>query len=230
MEEINLKELFDYVKERILMIIIIVLAVLVVGCVYSVFVKTPMYKSATSIVLVSDDGQAGTQASISQSDVQLNKSLVPTYKEIVTSRKILEKVISNLSIDVSYEQLVKMVTISNNTNTEIIKIEVRNSDKALAADIANEIRIVFGEEIKNIYQVQNVKTVDKATEAAKPYNINMAKDFLIYLVIGVVVACGTIFVIYYFDTTIKSADEIEKKLGLPVVGIIPKVKRKESSR
>ena len=230
MEEINLKELFDYVKERILMIIIIVLAVLVVGCVYSVFVKTPMYKSATSIVLVSDDGQAGTQASISQSDVQLNKSLVPTYKEIVTSRKILEKVISNLSIDVSYEQLVKMVTISNNTNTEIIKIEVRNSDKALAADIANEIRIVFGEEIKNIYQVQNVKTVDKATEATKPYNINMAKDFLIYLVIGVVVACGTIFVIYYFDTTIKSADEIEKKLGLPVVGIIPKVKRKESSR
>lgn len=230
MEEINLKELFDYVKERILMIIIIVLAVLVVGCVYSVFVKTPMYKSATSIVLVSDDGQAGTQASISQSDVQLNKSLVPTYKEIVTSRKILEKVISNLSIDVSYEQLVKMVTISNNTNTEIIKIEVKNSDKALAADIANEIRIVFGEEIKNIYQVQNVKTVDKATEASKPYNINMAKDFLIYLVIGVVVACGTIFVIYYFDTTIKSADEIEKKLGLPVVGIIPKVKRKESSR
>ena len=230
MEEINLKELFDYVKERILMIIIIVLAVLVVGCVYSVFVKTPMYKSATSIVLVSDDGQAGTQASISQSDVQLNKSLVPTYKEIVTSRKILEKVISNLSIDYTYEQLVKMVTISNNTNTEIIKIEVKNSDKALAADIANEIRIVFGEEIKNIYQVQNVKTVDKATEASKPYNINITKDFLIYLVIGIVVACGTIFVIYYFDTTIKSAEEIEKKLGLPVVGIIPKVKRKESSR
>ena len=67
MEEINLKELFDYIKERLLMIIIMVLAVLVIGSVYSVFVKTPMYRSKTSIVLVSDDGQAGTQSTISQS-------------------------------------------------------------------------------------------------------------------------------------------------------------------
>jgi len=230
MEEINLKELFDYIKERLLMIIIMVLAVLVIGSVYSVFIKTPMYKSKTSIVLVSDDGQAGTQATLTQSDVQLNKGLVPTYKEIVTSRKIIEKVISNLSIDYSYESLVKMVTVSNNTNTEIIEITVKNSDKALAADIANEIRIVFGDEIKNIYQLQNVKTVDKATEADKPYNINIFKDLVIYCLIGVVLSFGTIFVIYYFDTTIKSAEEIEKKLGLPVVGIIPKVKRKESSK
>jgi capsular polysaccharide biosynthesis protein len=230
MEEINLKELFDYIKERLLMIIIMVLAVLVIGSVYSVFVKTPMYRSKTSIVLVSDDGQAGTQSTISQSDVQLNKGLVPTYKEIVTSRKIVEKVITNLSIDYTYEELVKMVTVSNNTNTEIIEITVKNADKALAADIANEIRIVFGDEIKNIYQLQNVKTVDKATEAEKPYNINIFKDLVIYLLIGIVVSFGTIFVIYYFDTTIKSADEIEKKLGLPVVGIIPKVKRKDSSK
>ena len=230
MEEINLKELFDYIKERLLMIIIMVLAVLVIGSVYSVFVKTPMYRSKTSIVLVSDDGQAGTQSTISQSDVQLNKGLVPTYKEIVTSRKIVEKVITNLSIDYTYEELVKMITVSNNTNTEIIEITVKNADKALAADIANEIRIVFGDEIKNIYQLQNVKTVDKATEAEKPYNINIFKDLVIYLLIGIVVSFGTIFVIYYFDTTIKSADEIEKKLGLPVVGIIPKVKRKDSSK
>ncbi len=227
MEEINLMELFDYVKERFLMIVIMILAVLVVGCVYSVFVKVPMYRSETSIVLVSDDGQAGTQ-SFTQSDVQLNKSLVTTYKEIVTSRTILEKVIDNLSIDYSYEALQKMITVSNNTNTEIIKITVKNSDKALAADIANEIRSVFSDEIKNIYQIQNVKTVDKATEADKPYNINIVKDIAIYLIIGVVLSLGTVFVIYYFDTTIKSADEIEKKLGLPVVGIIPKVKRKEA--
>ena len=230
MEEINLKELFDYIKERIIMIIIMVLAVLIVGSVYSIFVKVPMYKSTTSIVLVSDDGTAGTQTTYTQSDVQLNKSLVSTYKEIVTSRQIIEKVISNLSIDYTYEELLKTITVSNNSDTEIIKIEVRNDDKALAADIANEIRIVFADSIKDIYSLQNVHTVDTAQEAKKPYNINLVKDLCIYLLIGIVLACGTVFVIYYFDTTIKSADEIEKKLGLPVIGIIPKVKRKESSK
>lgn len=229
MEEINLKELFDYIKERVIMIVIIVLAVLIVGCVYSIFVKVPMYKSTTSIVLVSDDGTTN-QTTYTQSDVQLNKSLVSTYKEIVTSRRILEKVIDNLSIDTTYEKLRKNVVVSNNKDTEIIEIEVKNSDKALAADIANEIRIVFADSIKDIYMLQNVHTVDTAQEADKPYNINIIKDGCIYILIGIVLAFGTIFVIYYFDTTIKSADEIEKKLGLPVIGIIPKVKRKESNK
>ena len=97
MEEINLKELFDYVKERLLIIIIIMLAVLVVGCVYSIFIKTPLYKSYSRVVLVSDDGTAaGGTGGVTQSDVQLNKSLVSTYSELVTSRTIMDKVIKSI--------------------------------------------------------------------------------------------------------------------------------------
>lgn len=223
MEEINLKELFDYIKERILIIVIIMLAVLVVGCVYSIFVKTPMYKSEAKLVLVSDDGLSSGNASYSQSDLTLNKNLVSTYSEIAVSRGIMDKVIKNLALNYTIEELQNRVTVTNVKETEIIKIQVVDPDKGLAADIANEIVKVFGEEIKNIYKLQNVATVDEADESDVPYNINVVKDIVIYIIVGTVLALGSVFVVFYFDTTIKSPEEVENKLELPVLGVIPKV-------
>ena len=66
-----------------------------------------------------------------------------------------------------------------------------------------------------------------AEEAEEPYNINIVKDMVIYLFVGIVLAFGVVFVIYYFDTTIKSSDEVENRFDLPVIGVVPKVKRKE---
>lgn len=226
MEEINLKELFDYLKERVLIVAIITLAILVVGCIYSIFIKTPMYKSQTTFVLVSDDGTAGG-GGYSQAEANLNKNLVSTYSDLVKSNRVIDKVIKNLSLNYSVNTLKGRITVINTTNTEIIKVNVEDPDKALAADIANELIKVFGEEIKEIYRLQNVSVVDVAEEAEYPYNVNIIKDIVIYLLVGIVLACGIIFVIYYFDTTIKSADEVEKKLGLPVFGIVPRVKYKE---
>lgn len=227
MEEINLKELFDYIKERILIVIIIMLGVLVVGCVYSIFIKTPLYKSTTRIVLVSDSGESSGNGSYTQSDLQLNQNLVSTYSEIVKSRKNLDTVIKNLALPYTIDQLYDNVAVSTVKDTEIIKIDVVDEDKGLAADIANEIVKVFGEEIKYIYKLQNVSTVDVAEESEEPYNINVLKDLVIYVLVGAVLALGSVFVVYYFDTTVKNAEEIETKIGLPVLGIVPKVKHKE---
>lgn len=225
MEEINLKELFEYIKERILIIMIIMLVVLIAGCLYSVFLKTPMYSSQTSFVLVSDDGSAS--GGYSQADATLNKNLVATYSDLVKSNRVVDKVIRNLSLDYSVSRLKGHINVTNKTNTEIIYVTVEDTDRALAADIANELIKVFGEEIKDIYRLQNVSIVDKAVEADAPYNINIVKDMALYLIVGMVLACGLIFVIFYFDTTIKSAEEVEKKLGIPVLGIVPKVKYKD---
>lgn len=230
MEEINLKELFDYIKERILIVAIILLAVLVVGCIYSIFLKTPMYRSNTTIVLVNDDGSAGGNTVLTQTELNVNRSLVSTYSEIIKSRLVLESVIKNLSLDYTYNQLYNNVAVSSQKDTEIIKVSVDDPDKALAADVANEIVKVFGEEIKGIYRLSNVSIVDKAVEANGAYNINIIKDLIIYILVGIVLGLGTIFVVYYFDTTIKSAEMIENKLGLPVYGVVPRAKHRENKR
>ena len=85
------------------------------------------------------------------------------------------------------------------------------------------IASIFTTEVQKLYKLNNVSVVDKAVDAIEPYNINYIKDNVIYLGIALFLSCGIIFIKFYFDTTIKTSEEIENKLGLTVIGIVPKV-------
>jgi len=220
MEEIDLRELFEYFKTKLLSIIIIVILVITVGNIYTTLTRVPLYKSDTTIVLVSE---ANTQNNYT--DLQMNKNLVDTYSEIIKSRKVLNPVIKNLKLKYSYNELKSSVSVSSVTNTEIIRVSVSNKNPKKAKEIANEIGIVFTDKIQKIYNLNNVSIVDTAIESKTPYNINYIKDNIIYIAIGLVLSCGLVFIKFYFDTTIKTSEEIENKLGLTILGIVPKVEK-----
>lgn len=224
MEEINLRELFDYFKSKILIISIILLGIVIIGSTYSLFIKKPMYDSSTKIILVNKDGTTGN-IGYTINDVNFNQSLVTTYSSIVKGKSVIKEVITNLDLDYNVKELTERVSVSPEADTEIIKITVKDEDPYLATDIANEIVEVFRKEITNIFELQNVSQIEVAEVEEEPYNINIIKDLIIYILIGAVISCGSIFVVYYFDTTVKSADEIESKFDLPVFGAVPKVKK-----
>mgnify|MGYP000106735518 FL=1 len=217
MEEINLKEVYSYFKSRLLWMILAIVVIVIIGNIYTILTRVPMYQSNTTIVLVGE-----SKKEYSQTDSQLNQNLIGTYSEIITSRKVLQQVIDNLKLKMTVDELSKKITTSSVEDTEIIRITVNNEKKKMAAEIANEVADVFSDEIQDIYNLENVAIIDKAEEADAPYNINYVKDNVIYLMIGVVLSFGVVFVMYYFDTTIKSSETVEEKLGLTVIGIVPK--------
>ena len=217
MEEINLKEVYSYFKSRLLWMILAIVVIVIIGNVYTILTRVPMYQSNTTIVLVGE-----SKKEYSQTDSQLNQNLIGTYSEIITSRKVLQQVIDNLKLKMTVDELSKKITTSSVEDTEIIRITVNNEKKKMAAEIANEVADVFSDEIQDIYNLENVAIIDKAEEADAPYNINYVKDNVIYLMIGVVLSFGVVFVMYYFDTTIKSSEVVEEKIGLTVIGIVPK--------
>ena len=221
MEEIDLKEMFDYFKNKILWIIVSVIVIIIVGNTYTIVTRVPMYRSDTTIVLVSEN----QNESYNSTELQLNKNLVGTYSEIIKSRRVLEPVIENLGLDYSYGELKSNVTVSSVTNAEIIRISVGDKNAQIATSIANEIANVFSTEVQKIYKLNNVSVVDKAVDNLKPYNVNYIKDNIIYIGIGIMLSCGIIFIKFYFDTTIKTGEEIENKLGLTVLGIVPNVEK-----
>ncbi len=217
MEEINLKEVYSYFKSRLLWMILAIVVIVIIGNVYTILTRVPMYQSNTTIVLVGE-----SKKEYSQTDSQLNQNLIGTYSEIITSRKVLQQVIDNLKLKMTVDELSQNITTSSVEDTEIIRITVNNEKKKMAAEIANEVADVFSDEIQDIYNLENVAIIDKAEEADEPYNINYVKDNVIYLMIGIVLSFGVVFVMYYFDTTIKSSETVEEKLGLTVIGIVPK--------
>ena len=213
MEEIDLKELFTFFKSKIGLFIVIVVGVCLVGSIYGLLLQKPMYSSYTTVIL-------GTDSTITQSDVTLNKNLVNTYAEIVKSKRVLEQVIDELSLEISYESLASMISVSTVNNTEIIKISVNDIDAVNAKNVANVTASVFAEEISSLFDMDNVNILDEADMSEKPYNINIVKQIVIYFMIGFVLAVGILFVIYYFDRTIKSVEQVEQKIKLPILGSV----------
>ena len=220
MEEINLKELGTYFLSHITIILGVMAVIFIVGCIYSVAIKKTMYHGTTSIVLVSQNTE------ITNSDIQVNRNLVETYTQIIKSRKILSEVISGLGLSYSEETLASRVSVSAITDTDIIKISVSDRSNQLAAQIANKIAEVFMADIKTRYNLQNVSVLDEAIAESSPYNVNIIKEIVLYLMIGIIVGCVIVFIMYYFDTSIKSSTEIEEKFGLVVLGNVPYVEKR----
>lgn len=221
MEEINLKELFDYFVSKWFMVAFAAVVCVVFGAVYTIFFKTPLYNSYTTMVLTTNNENTNINQSITQSDITLNKNLISNYRVIMKSHSILNQVINNLDLNMTTDELKKMVNVTTEDDTEIIRISVNGADKEVAKDVANEIARVFSNDVARYYSIKNVAIVDYAEVSNNPYNISLLKTVVLAMLIGIVLSCAVIFVMFYFDTTIKSTDEIETKIGLPTLGVVP---------
>lgn len=228
MEEINIKELAKFFLSKIKIILLIVLVFFIGGFIYINFLLTPMYHGSTTLILVSDN-QNESSTTI-QTEVALNKNLVTTYSEIVKSRSVLQKVIRELDLNMSVKELSRQISVSSVEDTEIIKIEVSNEDNRMAKDIADTTANVFKKEVQKIYNLTNVSIVDKAYLEKQPYNINLTKQLSIISIAGLFVGGIIVFLIFYFDTSIKSGNDIEEKLGLSVIGNVTLVNHDKNKR
>lgn len=224
MEELDLKELFGIFWAKKVHIILLILIFIVTGFIYSYIFLVPEYQSITQILLAKSNAttQDGTTQGMTTSQVTLNQQLVSTYSELVKSESVLTQVKDNLKMDKSIEELRKNITVSTKDDTEIIQISVVDEDAEMAKNIANEVANVFIEQIaKGYYAMDNVYVVDEAKVEEEPYNINHLKDLAIFGAIGFVVACVYVLIANMLDTTVKSKEDIEKKLGLTVLTTIP---------
>ena len=223
MEEIDLKELFEFIKKKIGLLITITVVICLLGCIYGLFIQKPMYKSYTTIILGGNETTASQ--TITQSDITLNKNLVDTYAEIVKSRRVLEQVIAELDLEETYEELSNKISVSSVNNTEIIKITVADSNPIEAKNVANVTANFFSKEVVKLYNMNNVNVLDEANEANEPYNINIPKQVIIYFFIGIIIALSILFIIFYFDRTIKSVEQVEQKIKLPILGGVEEYKK-----
>ena len=224
MEELDLKELFNIFWERKLEIVVILLISIVIGAVYSFLIVEPKYTSYTTVLLTQGTGkeQNETSSSITQSDLTLNSNLVATYRDIITSRAVLQEVISNLNIQgLTEENLKKSITVNQKSATEILEIKVTNANPNYAEIIANKTTEVFSKKVGEIFKINNVYIVDKAEASQTPSNINHTKDIVIFMFVGIVIACGYILLVNMIDDTVKTEADIEKITGLKVLASIP---------
>ena len=225
MEEINLRDLLSYFKKHLILFIVVVLFVVSAGTIYSVFIQKPEYKAQATVILSSDKSKTTIQ-----SEINANKNLIDTYTEVVKSHRVLDRVKSEMQINDNYEQLVKKVTVASLKDTEIISISVVDLDKYHSYSLANKIADTFTDEISQIYNDKSVNVLDRAVEPQKPYNVDIVKQEAIYAAAGIVLATAVIFLMFYFDRTIKTTEQIEQLFKLPIYGKVRKLETEKQKQ
>ena len=219
MEEIDLRELWNYYKKYIITIITIVLLCAGALFLYSEFLKKPMYSSSAKVILVKNgDG------SINQNDITLNQKLVSAYTQIIKSKTVVDKVNEELNLNYSYEKLLGEINVTSATDTELLKITVTDANAKTASDIANEVVNVFTEEAKKMYKINNISVLEDAAVSQKPSNIHTIKDMIVAVFVGFVVSSGIVFIKFYFDDTVRDIDTVENNLKLPILAKVYKDK------
>ncbi|MEM1502833.1 YveK family protein [Domibacillus sp. 8LH] len=216
-ETISLKELAQTLKKRLKLIILITIAAALISGIISYFVLTPIYQSSTQVLV----NQAKTEQQLyNPSEVQTNLQLISTYNVIMKSPAILEKVAQNLDLNLTTEQLSSKITVASEQDSQVVNVTVQDENPGLAADIANETARVFQEDIVKIMNVDNVSILAAAEvgENPSPVKPQPLLNIAIAMVVGLMVGIGLAFLLEYLDNTIKSEQDIEKTLGLPVLG------------
>lgn len=221
--EIDLREIFEIIRKRVWIIILLAVISVAVSGIISYFVLEPVYETSTTLMVSKPNNE---EAMIQYSDVLLNQKLVKTYGEIIKSRNISRQVIEKLNLNITPKQLIQKIIVSPVKDTEIVQIKVSHTNPELAMDIANKLAEVFMKDVKRIMKVDNVQVIDKAEIPFTPVKPRPKLNIIIAGFLGIMVGLGIVFLIEYLDNSIKTPDDISRYLDMPVIGIIPDVNGK----
>lgn len=218
-------DLLDLAKALWAHVVVIVLTAIVCACVafgYTKLLITPTYKANAMLYVNSSDiSVAGSKLSISASDLTAAKSLVDTYIVILNTRTTLNDVIAQSGVDYTYDQLKNMISASSVNSTEIFSVEVTSTDPQEAELLANTIAKVLPEKIASVVDGSSVRIVDTAVVPSKKAGPSTGKNTMMGFLLGAVLACGVVVVMYLMDDKIHSVDYLLTTYDLPVLAIIP---------
>ncbi|MBH0156603.1 capsular biosynthesis protein [Fictibacillus sp. 5RED26] len=221
-ETISLKEIAVTLRKRLMLILILAAIAVAVSGVISYFVLTPQYQASTQILV---NQESSNEPVLDPNQVRTNVEMINTYSVIIKSPIILDKVVQNLDLSETTDQLIGKISVSSEQNAQVFNLTIEDADPAHAVKLANEISNTFSSEVPKIMSVDNVKVLSPAVlkDNPSPVKPKPLLNMAIALVVGLMAGVGIAFLLEYLDNTIKTEEDIQNILQLPILGAIPKI-------
>ncbi|MBM7573515.1 YveK family protein [Aquibacillus albus] len=219
-ETVSLREIFEVLKKRMLLILSLTIGAALISGFVSYYLLTPTYQSSSQFI-VNQKENAPEQLMYDLGQIRTNVELINTYNVIIKSPRILDMVSEQLGTEITPGN----IGVSSAQESQVVTVTARDTNPAQAITIANTIVTVFQEEIPTIMNVDNVNVLSEATVAGQ-VSPNPLLNIAIALVLGAMVGVGLAFLLEYLDNTIKSEDDIQKYLDIPVLGVVSHVDNK----
>lgn len=224
--EIDLWEILMVLVGKIPLMIVVGLFTALIAFAYTRFVAVPSYESTTKIYILNKQNSD----SVTYSDLQMGTQLTKDYAELIQSRFVLEEVIEQLDLNMSYASLKGKVSVTTPADTRIIAIKVTDSNPVWAMRIANAIREAASVHIQNVMDIEAINVVETADVPTAKSSPRVSKNTMIGGMLGVLVIAAITVITYMMNDTIKTAEDVERYLGLSTLAIIPLNEGEKKSR
>ena len=224
--EINLWEIIGVLWKNAVIIILCGILFAAGAFAYTKVFVTPEYQSTTKMYVLSQQ----SSDTITQGDMQTSTYLTKDYAELIKSRTVTEAVIADLGLDMSSATLLSKISVSTPADTRVVEIRVIDEDPNKAAEMANEVRNAAGEHIQSVMNIEAVNTVEDANIPSYPISPNTMQNTVVGGMAGGIIIIAILIITYLTNDAIQTNDDIEKHLGLSVLGIIPLKEEDKKSR
>lgn len=214
--EIDLWEILLLLSRHLFGIAAVTIACALAAGLISLYALKPMYTSTSQIYILTNQ-----DTMVSLSDLQMGSSLANDYEELIKSRPVVEEVAESLKLGMKYEELLGYLTVTNKDNTRIIRITVTYRDPVVAKELADTFAEVSRKRISEIMKLDEPSIVENAVVAEHQSSPNNVKNVIIGAAAGFVIAVGFLIVRSLLDDTVKTADDVEKYLGLNTLASVP---------
>lgn len=215
--EIDLLELFYYLKAKLIWLIIAFVVGAVAAGSITYFFITPKYRATSKVYMVS----ASSDSIVDLTDLNLGTSLSTDYEELLKIRPIFEEIIEEQELDYTYEELLGMTTIGAINKTRLLGITVESTDPVEARDVANALADKAVTYVPEVMETATPNIAELAIVPKRKSSPSMAKNTIIGALLAMIAVAGILIVRLLMDDTFKSADDVEKAFGVMPLTIIP---------
>ena len=214
---IEMKDLLRIIRKRIILIVLITIFSTLAGGILSFYVIKPLYEANCTIIVGKDSTEK-----ITQSEVTMYQNLIKTYSEIAKSRVVAENAAEKLNLGTLAGEFMVNTIITPELDTQIINISYKVENPEIATERVNALSQAFIEESQKLLPSGSAKIMDKALVPQAPITPNKKLNIAMSFMLGLMLSLGLVFLIEHLNNTIKSEDDVERYLQLPLIGLIPK--------
>lgn len=217
-EVIDLTEILSAVRQHLLELIFVTLAAALVGFMASKFLMTPKYDSSALMIV---NTRQDVNANVTSDQINSATKLVSTYSIIIKSDTVLQQVIDNLGLNLTYAKLNKRVTVAAVDDTQVMKITVQSDSPEWARQVCEQIITVAPDVIKEAVEAGSVKVISNPSLATEPVSPNIMKNTMLAAAVGFVLVISIIVLQVLLDNKINTEEDVTKYLDMTVLGVIP---------
>ncbi len=221
-EVINLGEILEALKRRWKIILIITLASTLLSGLVSFFLISPKYEASTKLFIGKEEG---ADQGYNQNDVSMYQKLMKTYSEAIKTRDLVGRAIKTTNSNLIEDEVLGKLKVVTVADTQILEIKFEDDDPKEAANMVQAITEEFITTSKTLVPNGNIRIIESVKVPEVPVSPNKKMNIGLAFLLGLMVSVGLSLLLEFLDNTYKNKEQLEKELGIPVVGAIPNIEQ-----